>query len=39
MWYYDCIKGLSDTIYGAEYTMTREQAIVTVLRMSKNSKK
>lgn len=36
MWCCDCIKGLSDTIYGAEYPMTREQAIITVLRMSKN---
>lgn len=39
MWMYDCIKGYSDTIYGPEYPMTREQAIVTVLRMTKQEVK
>ncbi len=33
MWDFGCIKGYSDTIYGPEDLMTREQAIVTILRM------
>ena len=36
MWVCGCIKGYSETIYGPEYPMTREQAIVAVLRMAKH---
>ena len=36
MWEYRCITGYSDTIYGPEALMSREQAIITVLRMTEN---
>ena len=35
MWYLGCIKGYSETIYGPEDLMTREQAIAAVMRMAK----
>ena len=35
MWYLGCIKGYSETIYGPEDLMAREQAIAAVMRMAK----
>ena len=36
MWCYKCIRGYSKATYGPEELMTREQAIITVLRMTQN---